>query len=120
MSFNFRPGPSATNTVTVGSPAENDTPVSERAKLVEWFTMTGPNSIAYKATWTDPVVFTAPWTVQFDWKRNDGYGMFEYACHEGDVQIRNYITASRAQRAKDEAAAAAAKQGAQPATPAKN
>jgi hypothetical protein len=27
--------------------------------------------------------------------------MFEYACHEGDIQIRNYINASRAQRAKD-------------------
>ncbi len=26
--------------------------------------------------------------------------MFEYACHEGDVQIRNYITSSRVQRAK--------------------
>jgi hypothetical protein len=30
---------------------------------------------------------------------NDDYGMFEHACHEGGVQIRNYITASRAQRA---------------------
>ncbi|MBO9671193.1 MAG: hypothetical protein J7485_11825 [Sphingobium sp.] len=96
---NFRPGPSATNTVTVGSPAQNDTPVSETARLTEWFTITGPNSVTYRATWTDPVVFTAPWTVQLDWRRHDDYGMFEYACHEGDVQIRNYITASRAQRA---------------------
>jgi len=97
---NFRPGPSATNIVTVGSPPENDTPVSPQARLVEWFTMTGPDSITYKMTWTDPVIFTAPWTVQFDWRRNDDYGMFEYACHEGNVQIRNYITASRAERAK--------------------
>jgi hypothetical protein len=96
---NFRPGPSATNTVTVGSPAQNDTPVSETARLTEWFTITGPDSVNYRATWNDPVVFTAPWTVQLDWRRHDDYGMFEYACHEGDVQIRNYITASRAQRA---------------------
>lgn len=98
---NFRPGPSATNTVTVGSPPDNDTPVSREAKLVEWFTMTGPNAITYRMTWNDPVIFTAPWTVQFDWRRNDGYGMFEYACHEGNVQIRNYVTASRAQRGQD-------------------
>jgi len=98
---NFRPGPSATNTVTVGSPPENDTPVSEQARLVEWFTMTGPDTVAYKMTWTDSVIFTKPWTVQFDWRRNNDYGMFEYACHEGNVQVRNYITASRAQRGQD-------------------
>jgi hypothetical protein len=26
--------------------------------------------------------------------------MFEYACHEGNVQVRNYISASRAERAQ--------------------
>jgi len=97
----LRSGPSATNIVTTGSPPENDTPISDQARLIERFTMTGPDSIIYEMTYTDPVVFTAPWAVRFDWKRNDKYGIFEYACHEGDIQIRNYITASRAQRAKD-------------------
>ncbi len=46
--------------MTVGSPAQNDTPVSETARLTEWFTITGPNAVNYRATWTDPVVFTAP------------------------------------------------------------
>jgi hypothetical protein len=97
---NFHPGPSATNIGTTGSPPENDTPVSDQAKMVERFTMTGPNSIAYEMTWTDPVVFTAPWSARLDWQRDDKYGIFEYACTEGDVQIRNYISASRAQRAQ--------------------
>jgi hypothetical protein len=97
---NFHPGPSATNIGTTGSPPENDTPVSADAKMVERFTMTGPNSIAYEMTWTDPVVFTAPWSARLDWQRDDKYGIFEYACTEGDVQIRNYISASRAQRAQ--------------------
>ena len=96
---NFRPGPSATNIVTTGSPPENDSPVSTQAKLVEYFTMTGPDTVTYRATWTDPVVFTQPWTVQLDWKRDEDYEFFEYGCHEGNVQIRNYITASRAERA---------------------
>ncbi len=97
---NFQPGPSATNIGTTGSPPENDTPVSAEASMVERFTMTGPNSIAYEMTWTDPVVFTAPWSARLDWQRDDNYGIFEYACTEGDVQIRNYISASRAGRAQ--------------------
>jgi len=97
---NFHPGPSATNIGTTGSPPENDTPVSGEAKLVETFTMTGPDSIVYDFTWEDPVIFTAPWSARLEWKRDDEYGIFEYACHEGNVQIRNYITASRAGRAQ--------------------
>ncbi len=44
-------------------------------------------------------MFTAPWTARFNWDRDQGYKFYEYACHEGDVQVRNYITASRAHRA---------------------
>jgi hypothetical protein len=97
---NFRPGPSATNIGTTGSPPENDTPVSERARMVERFTMTGPDSIVYEFTWDDPVVFTGPWSARLDWQRDDDFGVYEYACHEGNVQIRNFITASRAERAE--------------------
>jgi hypothetical protein len=102
---NLKPGPSATNVGTWGSPRENDTPISEQAHMVERFTMTGPDTIIYEVTYSDPVVYTAPWTARLDWKRNDAYKIYEYACHEGDVQIRGYITSSRAQRAKDESAA---------------
>ncbi|TIX49713.1 hypothetical protein [Alteraurantiacibacter aquimixticola] len=99
---NFAPGPSATNIVTTGSPPANDTPVSTEARLVERFHMTGPDTIIYEMTWEDPVIFTAPWSVRLDWQRDDEYQFFEYACHEGNVQIRNYITASRAARAAGE------------------
>ncbi|MGE5721886.1 MAG: hypothetical protein ACM3YM_05435 [Sphingomonadales bacterium] len=97
---NLRPGPSVTNVGTIGSPRENNIPISEQARILERFTMTGPDSIVYEITYSDPVVFAAPWTARLDWQRNDKYGMFEYACHEGNVQIRNYITSSRAERAK--------------------
>jgi hypothetical protein len=100
---NFRPGPSATSIVTTGSPPENDTPISPQARIVERLTMTGPDTIVYEVTHTDPVVFTAPWTVRLDWQRDDAYAFFEYACHEGNVQVRNYITASRAQRSEQPA-----------------
>ncbi len=96
---NFRPGPSATNIGTTGSPPENDTPVSDQAKMTERFTMTAPDSIVYEFTWTDPVIFTSPWSARLEWQRDDDFGIYEYACHEGNVQIRNFITASRAERA---------------------
>jgi hypothetical protein len=95
---NLRSGPSATNIVTTGSPPENNTPISDQAHMVERFTMTGPDSIVYELTYSDPKVFTAPWTARLDWTRNPDYGFFEYACHEGNVQVRNYINASRASR----------------------
>ncbi len=93
---NFRPGPSATSVVTSGSPPNNDSPVSTEAHLVERLTMTGPDSIVYEMIFTDPVNYTAPWGARTDWVRNDDYEQFEYACHEGNVQIRNYITADLA------------------------
>jgi hypothetical protein len=102
---NFKPGPSATNIVTTGSPPQNDTPISTDARVTERFTMTGADTIVYEMTHNDPVIFTAPWTVRLDWQRDDDYGFFEYACHEGNVQVRNYITASRAQRAQEAAGA---------------
>lgn len=95
---NFNPASSPVNVGTWGSPPGNNTPQSTEARLVERFTMTGPDTIVYEATYSDPVVFTAPWTVRLDWQRDDDYTLFEYACHEGNVQLRGYITSSRAAR----------------------
>ncbi len=98
---NFKPGPSALNNGTYGAPPGNVTPVSTDAVMTERLTMTDKDSITYEVTWNDPVVFSKPWTARLPWRRNDGYQMFEYACHEGNVQVRNFITASRAKRAQE-------------------
>ena len=113
---NIRPGASPLNMATIGAPPYNTIPMSDQARVIERLTPVGPDSIVYEMTFSDPVYWTAPWTVRLDWTRNQKYGMFEYACHEGDEQIRNYITASRAQRAKDAAKKLAQAQAAQPAT----
>jgi hypothetical protein len=82
--------------------------------------------MTYEMTYSDPKVWTAPFTLRMDWPRNQKYQFYEYACHEGDEQVRNYIVANRALRAKiasgeitpEEAAGrrrpAAAQQGRQP------
>jgi hypothetical protein len=32
------------------------------------------------------------------WTRDDDYEFYEYACHEGNVSLRNHINGSRAER----------------------
>ena len=86
------------NMATRGIPPWNTIPTSTKARVVERLTLTGPDTITYELTYSDPEVFTAPWTLRYDWTRDEEYQFFEYACHEGNVQVRNYITASRAGR----------------------
>jgi hypothetical protein len=107
-------GASPLNMATIGAPANNTLATSPQAKVVERLTMTGPDTIVYEMTYSDPVMWTAPWTVRLDWQRNNEYKFFEYACHEGNVQFRNYITASRAERAKAAQGAPAAAGAAKP------
>jgi hypothetical protein len=88
------------NMATQGVPPFNTIPTSTQARTVERLTMVDPKTITYEITYTDPEVFTAPWTVRLNWDRDDKYEFFEYACHEGDEQVRNYITASKAHLAQ--------------------
>jgi len=82
-------------------------PTGPRATTVERLRMTGPDTMAYEVTYSDPDVFTAPWTAEVEWNRDDNYRLYEYACHEGNRQVRDLINASRAQRRKDAEADAA-------------
>ena len=53
--------------------------------VVERFELVNADTINYRATITDPKVFTKPWTVAFPFKRGAAdYRLFEYACHEGN------------------------------------
>ncbi|HEU4651126.1 MAG TPA: hypothetical protein VFS49_06900 [Croceibacterium sp.] len=80
------------------------TPNSAQMKLTERLTPTGPDQIRYEAWIEDPVMLTAPYKIDMPWHRNPNYEFFEYACHEGNVQIRGYITATspRFQKLRDE------------------
>jgi hypothetical protein len=101
----IRSGASPLNMATIGAPPNNTIPMSPQAHVTERFTMVGPNTITYEMTYSDPATWTAPYTLRMDWTRNEKYKFYEYACHEGDEQVRNYITSSRAQRAKEKAEA---------------
>jgi hypothetical protein len=78
--------------------------LSDALKITERFTRVDADTIEYKATIDDPKTYTRPFTLQFPWHRDNGYGMFEYACHEGNHSLFNILSGARA----DDRAAAAA------------
>ena len=77
--------------MNIVGPGNKPIPTSREQKVTERLTMTGPNTIRYEALVEDPVVLTQPFKLDFPWTRNDSYEMFEYACHEGNTVVPNYI-----------------------------
>jgi hypothetical protein len=75
---------------------------SDALTITERYTRVADDLIDYQMTIDDPETWTAPWTMQLPLKRDDGYGMFEYACHEGNLAMFNILSGHRA----DERAAA--------------
>lgn len=59
---------------------------SDAMRITERYTMTGPNAMRLEATFTDPQVFTRPWTMAVSFERNamPGFELLEDACHEGE------------------------------------
>ena len=76
------------------------TPGSRAMRMVERFTRVSPEQIRYEATVDDPRTWTGPWTVAFPLTRTPSYGMFEYACHEGNHGLLNALSGSRAEEAR--------------------
>jgi hypothetical protein len=69
---------------------------SEALTITERFTRVADDVIDYQMTVDDPETWVAPWTMQFPLKRDDSYGMFEYACHEGNLAMFNILSGHRA------------------------
>jgi hypothetical protein len=76
-------------------PGGSAIPTSESLRVVERLTRTGEDTLDYEIAVEDPVVLTAPWKAALPWKRDPGYEMYEYACHEGNEVIRNVLSNSR-------------------------
>ena len=69
--------------------------ISTSGKVVERFTMVGPDTMHYQFTVTDPATWPEPWSGEFHMQRTTG-PMFEYACHEGNYGIVDVLSAARA------------------------
>ena len=82
-------------------------PTSDALHVVERFTRVDADTIRWEVTIEDPNAYSRPWTVTMPLSRDPDYQIFEYACHEGDYAVPNIL---RGGRARDTAAAEAAKQ----------
>lgn len=87
----------------IGGAPFNTIAMSDKARTVERLTMIGPDAIMHELTYSDPEIFTVPWTARTQWTRDEDYVSYEYACHEGNYAIRDYISASRGQRENEAA-----------------
>ena len=76
--------------------------------LTERLTRVSDDMIVYSMTINDPTTWTAPWTFEMPLRRDDSYGMFEYACHEGNYAMFNILSGARAEERRAAEAAAAA------------
>jgi hypothetical protein len=72
-------------------------PHSAALHLVERFTLKGLNTLEFRMTVNDPEVFTAPWTAVTEFKRSADYRIFDYDCHEGNLDLELTLRGARAE-----------------------
>lgn len=69
---------------------------SDQLKLTERLTRLDPEMIDYEIRVEDPLTFMQPWTMRMTVTSQPGYKIYEYACHEGNIAMRNALSAERA------------------------
>jgi hypothetical protein len=67
---------------------------SAQLHVLERFTRLDANVILYLVTVTDPGTWLTPWTAELTF-RATANPMFEFACHEGNYAIENYMRGAR-------------------------
>jgi len=99
MTTNYEVGAPLINLAVVGSPPGNRFPYSAEMKTTERIVRLNDDSWLYEITTEDPVVLTRPFTVRYPMRNEPTYFMPEYACHENNTIVPNYVQTNRAERA---------------------
>jgi hypothetical protein len=68
-------------------------------KTIERITRLNDDTFLYEITTEDPLVLTAPFTVRYPMNHDPEYWWPEYACHEDNTIVRNYVETNRYERA---------------------
>lgn len=79
---------------------------SAQLHVVERFTRTDDATIQYRVTVNDPETWVSPWTAELSFKATASR-LFEYACHEGNRAVENYLRGARFQERSGQASAGA-------------
>jgi len=67
---------------------------SEDMRVMERYTLTGPDTLLYEATMTDPKVFTKPWKISVALQRHKepGFRIIEDECLEDANGVRHHVS----------------------------
>jgi hypothetical protein len=84
--------------MTIVGPGGKPVPTSERLRIAERLTRVDADTLDYEIAVEDPVMLSAPWKAAFPLDLDPSYRFFEYACHEDNSAVRNYIQMSRSER----------------------
>jgi hypothetical protein len=68
-------------------------------KLVERFTLAGPNTLRYEFTLDDPATWARPWTAESLLPRIEP-PLYEFACHEQNYGLMNVVKGAQVTEAK--------------------
>jgi hypothetical protein len=79
-----------------------DTPTTTGMRTVERLTRVADNRINYELTIEDPEILNDKWTIRYPMVLDPTYQFYEYACHEDNTAVRNFIETSRYERAHPE------------------
>ena len=69
---------------------------TEALRLTERFRRVDESTLEDEATIDDPNVYTRPWTLALTLASSPNH-MFPYECHEGNLGLRNILSAERAE-----------------------
>jgi hypothetical protein len=70
-------------------------------RIVERFTRTGPETLAYEFTVSDPTTWTRPWTAMVPWTKTNDH-LFEYTTHEDNYDLVHLLVGARVREARGE------------------
>jgi hypothetical protein len=99
------------DTLVVDTTNFNDMPAvgrgaSRNLHVVEKFTKTGPETVLYQFTVSDPSTWEKSWSGEYPIGKIDG-ALYEYACQEANYGMANILSGARAEEKRAAAAAAA-------------
>ena len=77
---------------------------SERLHVVERFTRPDPETIRYHVTGDDPDTWAMSWTAEMPFKATNNK-IYEFACHESNYAIENFLRGARAEEKRRSAPA---------------
>jgi hypothetical protein len=92
------------DTLVVDTTNFNDMPpvgrgASRNLHVVEKFTKTGPETVLYQFTVSDPSTWEKSWSGEYPLGKIDG-AIYEYACQEGNYGMANILSGARADEKK--------------------